>query len=221
MKLVDRPSRNNAYGQDYSFTWIDAFGVWLSWRKIRRFLPTPGDRISLGDFGCGYNAALIRKVLPSIAHAVIVDLQLAPDLKNNSQVLAIEGSLPNALESLSSESLDVIVCNSVIEHLWQPQETLAHFFRLLRPGGYCLVNVPSWRGKWFLEFSAFRLGLSPKDEMNDHKAYYDPRDLWPLLVRAGFLPANIHCGRHKFGLNTFAACRKPPQSLNSPVGGKH
>jgi hypothetical protein len=44
--------------------------------------------------------------------------------------------------------------------------------------------------------------------MDDHKAYYDPRDLWPLLVRAGFRPSDIRCFRHKFGLNTFAECRR-------------
>jgi hypothetical protein len=39
--------------------------------------------------------------------------------------------------------------------------------------------------------------------------YYDPKDLWPLLVRSGFPPSHIHCHRHKMGLNTFAECRKP------------
>ena len=78
--------------------------------------------------------------------------------------------------------------------------------RVTAPGGICLVNVPSWRGKWFLEFSAYRLRLSPAEEIDDHKAYYDPEDLWPLLVKAGFLPHNISCRTHKFGLNTFAAC---------------
>ncbi len=43
--------------------------------------------------------------------------------------------------------------------------------------------------------------------MDDHKLYYDPRDLWPLLVRAGFKPPAIRCFRHKFGLNTFAVCQ--------------
>lgn len=79
--------------------------------------------------------------------------------------------------------------------------------RLLAPGGVLLVNVPSWLGKRCLEFSAFRLGLSPAEEMDDHRTYYDPRDLWPLLRRNGFLPHNIRCYRHKWGLNTFAACR--------------
>jgi predicted SAM-dependent methyltransferase len=94
----------------------------------------------------------------------------------------------------------------VLEHLWEPQVMLSECRRLLAPGGTLLVNVPSWRGKRALEFSAFRLGLSPPEEMDDHKAYYDPKDLWPLLVRAGFAPRHIHCSTHKFGLNTFATC---------------
>ena len=82
---------------------------------------------------------------------------------------------------------------------------LAEIRRALRPGGVCLVNVPSWRGKRYLELSAFKLGLSPAAEMDDHKMYYDVRDLWPLLVRAGFRPSQIRCFPHKFGLNTFAS----------------
>src|SRR5205814_7419338 len=94
-------------------------------------------------------------------------------------------------------------------HLWEPEALLRECWRIMAPGGTLLLNVPSWRGKRFLETSAFRLGLSPVEEMQDHKMYYDPRDLWPLLVRAGFKPRDIRCFRHKLGLNTFAACRKP------------
>ena len=44
--------------------------------------------------------------------------------------------------------------------------------------------------------------------MDDHRTYYDPRDLWPLLVRAGFRPSELSVRRHKGGLNTIAAARK-------------
>lgn len=81
--------------------------------------------------------------------------------------------------------------------------------RILAPGGQCLINVPSWKGKRYLERAAFRWGVSPAEEMDDHKMYYDERDLWPLLVRAGFAPSRIHCFSHKFGLNTFAICARP------------
>jgi hypothetical protein len=79
---------------------------------------------------------------------------------------------------------------------------------VLKPGGLLLVNVPTWRGKFFLEFSAFQLGTSPVVEMDDHKMYYDIRDLWPLLVRAGFRPSRIQLAYHKLGLNLFGVVRK-------------
>jgi 2-polyprenyl-3-methyl-5-hydroxy-6-metoxy-1,4-benzoquinol methylase len=203
---ADSPSRVGAYEQHQAHTSVDRLGVWLSARALKRHVPTFAGK-SVGDFGCGYQARFVRSVLPEIERAVLVDVALAPDLKTDERITAIEGVLPDALCDLDNASLDVVLCISVLEHLWEPLETLVELRRLVAPGGTCLVNVPNWRGKRFLEFSAFRLGLSPAEEMDDHKVYYDPSDLWPLLVRAGFLPHNIHCKRHKFGLNTFAACR--------------
>jgi len=40
--------------------------------------------------------------------------------------------------------------------------------------------------------------------MDDHKAYYDKKDLGPLIVKSGFKPSNIKMRYHKFGLNLFA-----------------
>jgi SAM-dependent methyltransferase len=133
---------------------------------------------------------------------------VADDVCRHHKVVSHLGELPQTLEAVVDESLDVVLCLSVLEHLTQPDLTLAEFHRILRPGGVCVVNVPTWMGKWFLEFSAFRLGLSPANEMDDHKRYYDPRDLWPKLVSAGFPPHAIRCRRHKFGLNAIAVCRK-------------
>ena len=161
----------------------------------------------LGDFGCGFEATFSSSVLDVVDEAVLVDLSLASDLKAHPKIRALEGPLPEILSALPDDSLDVILCLSVLEHLWEPDATLAECYRILVPRGTLLVNVPSWRGKRALEFSAFRLGLSPQEEMDDHKAYYDPPDLWPLLVRAGFVPHNIRCFKHKFGLNTFAVCQ--------------
>jgi SAM-dependent methyltransferase len=202
-----RDLRNRAYGEDYTPTPVDRFGVWLSGRMIRR-AAGGFDGLRLGDVGCGYHATFARSVLDRVGHAVLLDVSLAPDLRAHPRVTAVEGRLPEALEKVADAGLDVVVCNSVLEHLWEPGETVRHLHRVTAPGGLAVVNVPSWRGKTFLELSAFRLGLSPADEMQDHKAYYDPRDLWPLLVRGGFRPAGIRCRRHKFTLNTFAVCRK-------------
>jgi 2-polyprenyl-3-methyl-5-hydroxy-6-metoxy-1,4-benzoquinol methylase len=208
MAPIDRQQREHAYGEDRQLTAIDRFGVWLSSRQIRRSVRDfTGRRVA--DVGCGYRATFARTLLDRVERLALVDIALEPGLVEHPKVTAVEGWLPEALAAVGDRTQDVVICNSVIEHLWEPLVTLRELERILAPGGTLLVNVPSWRGKLFLEFTAFRLGSSP-EEMNDHKMYYDSRDLWPLLVRAGFLPRDIRCFHHKFGLNTFASCRKAP-----------
>jgi SAM-dependent methyltransferase len=203
---VDRDLRSRAFGQDHTPTAVDRFGVWLSARRMHRASGGfDGKRVA--DVGCGYHATFARTLLPTVTALVLVDVALAPDVRAKPKVQPIEGRLPEALAEIPSGSLEVVMCNSVIEHLWTPQETITELARITAANGVLLINVPSWRGKWFLELAAFRLGVSPPDEMNDHKTYFDPRDLWPLLRRAGFRPDSIRCFRHKFGLNTFAVCR--------------
>ena len=202
-------SREAAFGQEGRITGVDRAGVWLSGHQLRRTVGSLDDK-DVGDFGCGFQATYMRTVLDQVRSATLVDISLADDLKSRPNVTAIEGKLPGVLEDLPDRSLDVILCMSVLEHLWAPDQALTHFRRLVRPGGVLAINVPSWRGKRALEFSAFRLGLSPASEMDDHKRYYDPRDLWPLLVTARFMPHGIRCFRHKFGLNTFAVCKVDP-----------
>ena len=97
---------------------------------------------------------------------------------------------------------------SVLEHLENPTAVLEICKKLLNPNGILLINVPTWLGKVFLEFSAFRIGLSPREEMDDHKMYYNKRDLWPILVKSGFLPSMIKMNYHKFQLNLFASVKK-------------
>lgn len=198
-------TREESFGQNGDITFVDRLGVWLSSRLVERHADLDGKRVA--DFGCGYQASFARRILPRVERLLLVDVSLADDLKHNPRVRAIEGRIGDVLATVPSESLDLVLCLSVLEHLDEPQQTLDAFRRILAPGGVALINVPSWRGKPWLEFSAFRLGLSPAVEMEDHRSYYDPRDLWPMLVRAGFRPSAISCRRRKLGITTFAVCR--------------
>ena len=198
---------NESYGQR-GVTWVDRFGVWLSSRAIRRRLPA-GNDLRVLELGCGYRATQLLALRDRLAHGTGVDFQIAPELRETSGFSFHEGTIEEILPKLAGEKFDVVLVISVLEHLREPLAVLEAARGLLRAGGVLLINVPTWRGKFFLEFSAFRLGLSPKVEMDDHKMYYDQRDLWPLLVRAGFRPSEIRLTCHKFGLNLFACATVP------------
>ena len=213
------PDRTRAYGEYRHPTLVDRLGGWLSVRAATRHADVDGAEIA--DFGCGYHADFGRSAAERAASTLLVDVSLSPELAEIPGVTAIEGPIERVLPEVADDSLDVVFCISVLEHLREPQEALDNFARVLRPGGTLVVNVPSWRGKAFLELAAFRFGVSPRLEMEDHKLYYDPRDLWPRLVAAGFPPSHIRCGRHKLGLNTLAVCRAPApgrQPAPQPVG---
>ncbi|HEY8995359.1 MAG TPA: class I SAM-dependent methyltransferase [Lacunisphaera sp.] len=202
--MSDRTTES--YGQ-HGVSWVDRFGVWLSMRAIRRHLPT-GNALRVLELGCGYRATQLMALRDRFKEGVGVDFTIAPELRGVPGVVTHEGTIEDVVPRLPVEAFDVVLLISVLEHLREPLSILTAVNRLLKPGGVLLVNVPTWRGKTWLEFSAFRLGLSPRVEMDDHKMYYDKRDLWPLLVRAGFRPSAIRLSTHKFGLNLFAVVRK-------------
>jgi SAM-dependent methyltransferase len=202
--MSSRPEES--YGQ-HRLTIVDRFGVWLSQRAILRHLPRQTD-LEVLELGCGYEATQLLSLRPFLKRAVGVDFQIAPELRELEGFTFHECSIEEALPALESERMDVVMLLSVLEHLAQTESVLEFAWKILKPSGVLLINVPTWRGKSFLELSAFRLGLSPKVEMDDHKMYYDKRDLWPLLVRAGFKPSQISMRYHKFGLNLFAVATK-------------
>ena len=197
---------HESYGQK-ELSIVDRFGVWLSQRAISRELPNRSD-LEVLELGCGYRASQLMALRPRLKHAVGVDFQVAPELAKLPGFTFHEGAIQEAVPRLAGQTFDAVLLISVLEHLRDPLNVIEAVRALLKPSGVLLINVPTWRGKAFLEFSAFRLDLSPKLEMDDHKMYYDKRDLWPLLVRAGFKPSLIKLRYHKFGLNLFAVARR-------------
>lgn len=199
--------RNDSFGQS-KLSFIDKIGVRLSFVQIRKYLQKYSTPLNLLDLGCGYNASLITQLLPQFQHAVGVDVRINDFLKQNPKMPFYETTIEKYIQESNSEQFDIILLISVLEHLCSPENILNYCQKSLNSNGLLIINVPTWRGKIFLELSAFKLGLSPVLEMNDHKMYYDIRDLWPLLVKGGFKPREIEMKYHKFGLNLFAVIKK-------------
>lgn len=197
---------HEVYGEQ-RLTFVDRAGAWLSQRAISRHLPNRTD-LEVLELGCGFRATQLLALGPRIKRGIGVDFRIAPELRTLEKFTFHEGTIEETLPKLQTERFDAIMLISVLEHLRDPLVVIEAVRQMLNPWGVLLINVPTWRGKSFLEFSAFRLGFSPRIEMDDHKMYYDERDLWPLLVRAGFKPSLIKLRYHKFRLNLFAAATR-------------
>jgi 2-polyprenyl-3-methyl-5-hydroxy-6-metoxy-1,4-benzoquinol methylase len=198
--------RTASYGQDDEGR-LSRLGRWNMRRSVRHRVGAL-EGVRLGDFGCGYEARFVRDVLTDVASATVIDVALDPALREEPKVTGLEGELPGVAGKVETASLDVVLCISVLEHLADDTGLLAECHRVLAPGGRLMVHVPSWRGKRLLEPAAFRLGVAPAEEMNDHKRYYDPRDLWPKARAAGFQPHAMRCFHHQLGCSTMLIARR-------------
>jgi SAM-dependent methyltransferase len=192
--------KNISYGEKYSLTIVDKFGIYLSSKKIINYVKKVKPK-TIVDIGCGYNAILLQQLKKYSNDLTGVDIHVNKNIKG---IKIIEKRVEKNLSFLRSNSVDLLILNSVLEHLDYPLDILKECKRILKKNGTLIVNVPNWLCKFFLEFSAFKLRLSPIDEIDDHKMYYDKKDLWPLLVEVGFKPSNIILKYHKFNLNTLA-----------------
>jgi SAM-dependent methyltransferase len=126
-----------------------------------------------------------------LAEGVGIDSRVSEASQRNPKLQFALGTIESELPKQLNDSFDVVLFISVLEHLWNPEVWLGHCHRVLRQSGVLFVHVPTWYAKPVLEMSAFKFGTSPACEMDDHKMYYSKRDLWPMLVKAGFKPSCI------------------------------
>ncbi len=181
--------REQSYLQHGS-TFVDRLRTRLVQRQILKHLPKAGS-LRVLDLGCGYHATYLKAIGDRLEEGVGVDFHVSEASRSHPRLRFVTSSIEDALPNLPSNAFDVVLFISVLEHVWDPANCLAHCHRILKAGGRLLVNVPTWYAKPVLELSAFQLGTSPSCEMDDHKMYYSKRDLWPLLVRSGFKPSQI------------------------------
>jgi ubiquinone/menaquinone biosynthesis C-methylase UbiE len=202
----DRAPREQSYLQHGS-SFVDRLRTRLVQREILKRLPqTSGLRVL--DLGCGYHATYLKAIGKRLAEGVGVDFHVSEESRRHPRLSFVASSVEDALPELPSNAFDAVLFISVLEHVRNPAECLSHCHRVLKAGGRLLVNVPTWYAKPVLELSAFKFGTSPACEMDDHKMYYSKRDLWPLLVRAGFRPSRIRMHYQKLCMILFSTSVK-------------
>lgn len=158
------------------------------------------------DLGCGYNAYLLTKLSRHIGKGTGIDTSVTK-LKIANNIRLIKGNVDKKL-NFKKNSFDVVTCLATIEHVNKPKVLLNEVYRVLRPGGTLLITTPSIKNKPVLEFLANKFRLLSKDEIKDHKRYFDPTSLENELIRAGFTKQKTEIEYFQLGLNIFAKAQK-------------
>lgn len=127
-----------------------------SWR--RDFLDTDLRGKDVLDFGCGDGALslfLATELAPAsvvgvdLEHAAIERAKAARDATQLPASVRVE-FLPGEVDRLpiADMSIDVLVAFDCLEHVMAPLPIFRDWFRVLRPGGRCLLEWYPYKGPW-------------------------------------------------------------------------
>lgn len=186
--------RTSAHSQDRE-PLLEIFLSFLRFRKIIRLIP---ENSIVLDLGCGYHGRLLSKIKNKISSGLGIDLSVDP-IFSNEKIKLLSRDLNESLPVTDNE-FDVVVSLANLEHLEDPRGMIQEIYRSLKPGGFLLLTTPSIYGKPVLELLAF-LGLISKQEIRDHKNYFNKKILKDYCENIGFSSC-----KHKYfqaGMNNF------------------
>lgn len=140
------------------------------------------------------------------------------DLENNLQPFVSNIGVPLEFQKIDlgaaplpypDGAFEVVVCNHVLEHIFETEAALRELLRVTAPGGFCIVSVPNLANWWsrftFLIWGELPLGIETGTESgNDghiwilqrrfqgfkpsgHIRGFTPRALRDLCERCGFI----------------------------------
>lgn len=198
-------SRTTSFGEK-KLSKLDILIAWLRYRKIfqvsKKYGITFGGK-SICDVGCGYNGDLLEHIRTHENPWNLYGVDLSPN-KDNEHIHMVEANLEKDRFELTDNSVDIVLSLAVIEHLNSPENYLSEIYRIMSPGGYAVLTTPSTYGKPVLETLA-ALRLIAKEEIDDHKIYYNKKTLTEVLSKY-FDTVNVEY--FQFWLNTVAVVSK-------------
>lgn len=182
-------------------SFLDKFFRWLRFKAVVKYIPE--DSI-VCDLGCGADFYFLKKISGSIKKGIGLDKDVKDyrDSKFELKKIQMFNNIP-----FKEKIFDVVTMIAALEHLKQPQEVLNESFRILKKGGRIVLTTPTPLAKPILEILA-KLWLINKNEIQEHKNYFWPKDIKNLLLKAGFKEENIKNYFFEFRFNCLIIAEK-------------
>lgn len=186
----------------YKPSLLDKLISYLRYKII--FKNIPKDIDNLLDIGCGPTPWFLK--LKNNQDIKIYAIDRLQDIKKLPNIKYFSFEIKDKL-FFENDFFDAITILAVLEHLENEKEILSEIFRVLKPGGFLLLTVPTKYAKPILEFLAFKLHLINENSIKEHKRYYIKEYLADLMKNIGFDIKKIFY--FEFGFNLFVLAQKP------------
>jgi ubiquinone/menaquinone biosynthesis C-methylase UbiE len=166
--------------------------------------------LDVGNLGDGPINVDVRKIIQGNGGRYVgldVNQNLAENLKREDQLV---GDLHNLSEIIGDQDFDCVYMGQVIEHTWKPGQMIGECNRILKDGGYLVLDTPNsydlvdiarfffnkkdtvGAGEWLTyseavdQFSKLREKEGQLQTQPQHKIFYRPAMLQQLLNMHGF-----------------------------------
>jgi 2-polyprenyl-3-methyl-5-hydroxy-6-metoxy-1,4-benzoquinol methylase len=167
-------------------------GFGEDWDFKVMYLPASA-RGRLLEIGCG-SGDLMAFMKQKGWHVIGLDTDpVAVQTARSRGLTVYDGALETA--GFSSDDMDVIVMNHVIEHVPQPARMLQACYRILKPGGRLMMTTPNHESWGHSRFQQNWRGLEPPR----HLFVFNQSALLRLIRQAGFRKLDLRSSVHGAG----------------------
>lgn len=184
-----------------AYTLFDRFVAHLRFRAV---LPYLRPHSSICDVGCGLVAAFLAYAGSQIRWGVGLDDQVQVSKDRRWPVLRAD--ITRGLPFLDAR-FDHVVMLAVLEHLRDPEPVLREIFRILAPGGTCVITWPQPLVDPLLNILRQLRLVSREMESQDHQERIPLPKLLEALSKTGF--RGFSHRRFELGLNNLLVACKP------------
>jgi len=225
---LDRELRERILAQTESMRWHPAYEDWVQGRiwqeryqnprlqNLKHYVAGDFTNATILDLGSGMGGLLVR-LLQEGLHAIGLDycFDYCGITKLRGMRYGVHTPVINAqAESipLNDQSVDVILCYEVIEHVFDPVVLLKEMRRVVRPGGIIFISVPNRWSLYDHHYHLWGINLLPRplaeliirllkrDKGGDTSAgvqklsdlrYFSYKQFVALSTRVGFTPWDV------------------------------